>query len=76
MSRCTESYYHGETKPAITECLIDGVKQPYDRCAESSKVESDACYKDRFKYIGSSYIYFINGHQNTSKNLHHFYIKI
>ncbi len=61
-------------KKLKTECLIDGQKVDYDGCSISKLEEAKDFYKESFKYIGSGYIYFIEGTRNESKNLHHFFI--
>jgi len=60
----------------ITECLINGKKMPYDVC-RTIDLESDSISNyENYKYIGSSFIYFLDGNKSESNVLHYFYSKI
>lgn len=57
-----------------TKCLIDGKVVFYDACSSNSSLEyAKDFYKNNFEYIGSGYVYFINGVENKSETQHHFF---
>jgi len=61
----------------VRECLINGQRQVYDACSSRTLAEAEDYYVPLgFKYIGSSNTYFINGTENTSKDILHFFIKL
>jgi len=62
------------THRAETKCLIDGEIVFYDACSSNSSLAyAKAFYINNFEYIGSGYVYFINGVKNESKTQHHFF---
>lgn len=66
------SYYEWQR-----ECLINGQKQVYDACSSHTLAEAEEYYGPLgYKYIGSSNTYFINGTENKSKDILHFFIKL
>ena len=56
-----------------TECLIDGEIVPYDMCSCNELEVAKEFLKKKFEYIGSTITYFINGEENTSKKLYHYF---
>lgn len=58
----------------IRECLIDGKVVNYDVCSTQPLKEAIEFYKN-WKHIGSGFTYLINGVENVSKDLRHFFIK-
>jgi len=58
-----------------TECLIDAKKVKYDACSSGELKQAIVFYRNKFKYIGSSDTYFLDGVENTDKKVHHFFVK-
>lgn len=56
------------------KCQIKGQQLHYDACATNSLKEAKIFYSN-FDYIGSSYVYFINGVKNKSDKRHHFFTR-
>ena len=57
----------------IRECYIKAQIVPYNACATGSLEEAKRSY-DKFDYIGSGYVFYINGTRNINKKLHHYFI--
>ena len=58
-----------------TEVGLRGKKRVYDACSSYSFLKAMTRYNFfTFKFIGSSYIYYINGVQNKSDRRHYFFV--
>ena len=55
------------------ETIINGQRTQYDFCGSGSRDESDKYYGEKYTYVGSSKVYFINGVENHSDTDIHFY---
>lgn len=66
-------YYDGSHN--TTECIINGVRRPYDACSSGTLNHALKFYRDNFEYIGSGTgeIYF-NGVRNFFTGTHHYFI--
>ena len=59
----------------ICDCVINGVRQPYDGCSSGSLEEAKAFYKN-YEYIGSNDgLIYVNGVKNDFNRKYHFFIK-
>lgn len=64
-------------KEPTRECLIKGNAVAYDACSTSMLYKARGFYNPEiFKYIGSGRTYYINGTENKSKRVHHFFRKV
>lgn len=73
------SFYSGNNSyyEVQRECLINGQRQVYDACSSNTLAKAEEYYVPLgYKYIGSSNTYFINGTENKSKHILHFFIKL
>jgi len=58
-----------------TEFLKNGKKRVYDVCSSYSFLKAMTCYNFfTFRFIGSSYYYYINGTLNESRKRHCFFV--
>ena len=66
--------YFSDKYDSFCECVIDGVRQPYDACSSGLLTDAISYYKN-FDYIGSNDgIIYINGVLNDFKTKHYFFI--
>lgn len=63
-------------RKSIRECVINGVRKPYDACSSNSLEYAIHFYRKSFVYIGSNNgeIY-INGTLNNFNAEHHFFVR-
>ena len=61
-----------EFKTTKREVLLNGKKVEYDIKGRGNLLEAKKDY-NRYIYIGSSHIYYINGTENLSKELGHYF---
>lgn len=60
----------------IRECLIDGKILRYDICTSGMGMsEAKEYFAFKYKYIGSSFTYFINKHEGKNPTLTHYFVK-
>jgi hypothetical protein len=59
----------------LREAIIDGKKAIWHACSTRDNKAAIADYPE-MKYIGSGFIYFINGVETKSEKEHHFFIHI
>jgi len=68
------SWNHFDRNKTV-ECVIDGVRQPYDACASGDLEDAIKSYYNAFKYIGSNDgVIYIDGIKNDFKKPHHFFV--
>jgi len=71
------NFNYGETKQPRTEVLIGDQRRVYDATTRKSLPEALKYYsKETFKYIGSSNVYYINGTENRSRDILHYFVYI
>lgn len=59
----------------IRQCFIDDKFLMYDVCSDTDKDTAVKFYGDRFEYIGTSKIYYINNVRHEREKDIHFFIK-